>query len=205
MGSIQRFKYNRPVTILPNTGQPPYYRYTLKNMRQIATQLGSGTAGSGIKTIFQAFVPAGSWAQGKAVMIRGIWRMVQLLPSGPPAYNIAETVDIQTNVLGVPGDPGPFVPSIGTATRYIERVFIRQDPDILFFDRGINMENSFANQATTADLVGTLPASGGSFDYTLNFPIDLNFNLTTIYAGMTFTGVWMEAFLEQGTNLGTLS
>ena len=190
---------------MPQLDPPPYYRYNLRNMRSLAYELQTKPAGSGLAAIFLAWVPAGSWANGKAILIRGIWEMDQTLPPGPANYNVQESINIQGFTAVMPGAPGAFPTAVNTSTRFIERVFIRHDPDILFFDRGVNMVESFVNEGTALQLVGTLTPGGGSFDYTIPFPIVLNFDLTVPYPGMSLTGIWAEAFLEQGTNLGTLA
>jgi len=72
-------------------------------------------------------------------------------------------------------------------------------------DLGDCMQHNWANVDDNLLHVITVGSAIPPYDYTQPIQIDLRFNLPGTFPGATVQGLWMEAFLEQGTNLGKIS
>lgn len=174
-------------------------------MKQLPIALNTINGGDPITALFNTIVPAGSWAQNKAILIRGCYQLVQPALGGPPFYSIGENIGLTGLPSVVLPTGGPFMPAPGTASTYIERVLLRVDPNIIVFDRGAAMQSNYANNLNNTEYVYVSAFGGPPIDYTVPIGIDLLFDLSTPYPGLVLTPLWGEAFLEQGTNLGTLA
>lgn len=205
MSVKSRFKWNRAPNFTPGSGPVNWVRNSTPPMRQIAGKISTLTSGGGGNAIFTAFVPANSWGLGKMILIRGIYSLV--LPAGPFlfGYSISESMNALhgiNQVLPVSTFPAP---APGTYTTYIERCYIRDDPNILCFDRGDCMQHNWANKDDNISHVLTMGPVAGPFNYTQSQQLDLFFQLPVAPLGATITGIWIECLMEQAINLGTLA
>lgn len=174
-------------------------------MRQIPSQINTAIGGGGATAVFSAFIPGDSWATSKNMFMRGFYQLT--FPAGPPVpgYNILETIYCpQFGIQALPA-AGPFVATTGTYSTWIQRNFIRVDPDIWMMDLGDCMQFNWANFDDGVNHVLQVPATIPPYDYTQPIQIDLQFALPGGFPGAILQPIWMEAFLEQGTNLGRLS
>ena len=204
MSSNSRFKWIRALPAITNGQAPDYFSYTLKNMRQIPTQTGIAIAGAGAQPIISAFVPAGSWAQTKNLLIRGFYVMTLPAPGAPPTLNILETMNsIQTGPVSLPA-PGAFAVTAGIYSTWIQRNLVRVATDIWMCDLGDVMVHSFANNLQNLVHVIQVPPLIPPYDFTVPFTVTVEMNITGPYPGAQIQCIWAEAFLEQGTNLGRL-
>lgn len=205
MSTLSRFKWQRAKPPITATRSPGYASYNLQSMKQIPILLGAAGAGGPSSPVITAYVPANSWAQNKLLLIRGYY--ILNFPAGAPVpgYNITENWN--TPQIGGTAFPIPaaFLAAAGTFTTTIERCFIRQDPDIVGFDRGDTMQFNFANFYDAISHITTGVALTPPIDYTVEIPISLEFQLPGTFPGATITAMWAEAFLEQALNLGRLS
>jgi hypothetical protein len=204
MSSKQRFKWIRALPATTDGRQPDYFRYSIKNMRQLPSLPGTAIAGGGATAIISCFVPASSWAMQKSLFIRGWYQLT--FPGGPavPGYSITEAVSITGGGTFNYPIPPPFTATPGAFTTWIERNFIRIDPDIWFLDRGDVMQFNFANFDDNISHVIQAPPGLPPYDFSSQIQIDILATLPGTFPGATLQCMWAEAFLEQGTNLGKL-
>ena len=154
---------------------------------------------------FTSIIPGGSWANGKALLMRGAYQLIQPGGPAPPSYGISEFFGTsQTNNVVITTPP-PFTPAPGIGSTFIERLAVRLDPDILLFDRADCFTHAHANGLSNTQWVAQVGALAPPFDYSIVFNVQILFDLSAPYAGLQLIPLWGEAFLEQGTNLGTLS
>ena len=205
MSRLSRFKWEKTITPPSGTGYPGFYNNQLSTMRQIPSQAGTAFAGGGPTAVFSAYVPGGSWGMQKNLFIRGAYSLT-FGPGIPvPGYNILETIySPQLGSVSLPAGAG-FLATPGYFSTWIQRNLIRVDPDILMMDLGDCMQHNWANSNNNIAHVLTIGASLPPYDYTQPMQIDLQLDLPGTYPGATATGLWMEAFLEQGTNLGKIT
>lgn len=205
MSRINRFKYQRAEPSIQMPGQSGFFRWNLKNMKQIPASTSTAVDSGGPTPVFSAFVPGSSWAQGKILMIRGWYDFI--IPAGPfpPTYDVQEGIISSQSALhaflGLP----PFLPIAGQSRNWIQRDIIRIDPDLWYFDIGETSVNSFANSYQNLQYVAPMGATAPPYDFSQPIQIDLTFDMIGGIAGAQIVGRFVEAFLEQGTNLGALS
>jgi len=204
MGTLQRFKWQRALPEAVLGGFSGFYSWTLKPMRQIPVQPFPVNDAGGLQTLFQALMPGNSWGQGKLLFIRGIYNFSGPGGTAPGVYAATDSVSTDQSASFSFPIPGPFVVTGTVYTVYIERMFLRLDPDIWVFDRGDALRHSyFNNNDWQPHLFPTLPIAP-AFDYTIPMAVNVELTPAGTWPGATFTPIWAEAFVEQATNLGKL-
>jgi hypothetical protein len=137
-------------------------------------------------------------------MMRGFYDLT--FPAGPsvPGYTILEAARVTGGLAYSFLTPGPFTAANSLSRTWIQRCFIRIDPDIYVFDVGDTSVHSYANTLVGNDYVRPMSPITPPFDYGSNLQATLGFDLIGGFPGATLTGRFCEAFLEQATNLGKL-
>jgi len=173
-------------------------------MRQLSSLLGTANAGAGPTAVFSAIIPPNSWANGKALLIRG-WYLFTIAGGGlPPFYNVTEFVRSTQGNNTALLTPAAFAPVAGLYGTWIERRLVRMDPIIRILDMGDVMQFHWANQYNNVIHVQQHAAAVPPFDYSQQMQVDLLFNLPPTIPLGSLAGQFCESFLEQATNLGKL-
>lgn len=204
MGTLQRFKWQRALPIPSADGNSGFFSWSLKNMRQIPTMAGTVNDGAPVSPIITANVPAGSWGLGKLLFIRGIYNFAGPPGTAPAFYSAGDSVSTdQSGSFSFPV-PGAFPVTGSVYTVYIERLFLRQDPNIWVFDRGDALAHSYFDNCDFQPHLFPTLAITPPFNYGIPIAVNVELNPAGTWPGASFTCIWSEAFLEQATNLGKL-
>lgn len=204
MGINSKFKWIRAIGGGPLGTQPDFYNYNLPSMRQIPTLAGIVIANNTATPLISAYVPANSWAMNKNLLIRGIYKFT-IPPAGmPPLYNVTEAAAITQAAAAAFLTPAAFAPFPGQYWTWIQRNFVRIDPNIHCADLGDVMQFNFANFYDAQAHVLSVPPLVAPFDYSIPIQVDLSFTMPIGPPLCKIECVWCEAFLEQATNLGKL-
>jgi hypothetical protein len=204
MSANSKFKWIRatPLTIA-NTNQD-FYHYSLKNMRQIPSKPGIALANNVSAAVMTVTIPAGSWALHKRLLLRGVLKLT--IPPGmmPPTYNISEhIVTSQSAALALPTAPA-FVPVAQTFSAFRMHSFIRVDPNMLTYNDGDCDQHATMNQTDAIQHAIAFFPPAAAWDYTQQITLTLNMTLPNTIIGARVDCLWVEAFIEQGTNIGKL-
>jgi hypothetical protein len=203
MSSKKSFKWIRALPLEDATRQPGFFRYNLKPVRQLPTQIFNALAPGANQTIVRVFVPGSSWGFFKNIAIRCIYQMT-IGPAGFAGATIPETIAITGAAGTAMLVSAPFTGVAGVYNTWIERDLQRADPNILVWDEGDVMAHNWANRYDAIQHVITVPALVPPFDYTSQIEIDLQVSIPVGPPNIAITCLFAEAFIEQGTNLGTL-
>lgn len=204
MSSISRFKYIRNIPGTTSVGTPGFFRFDVKNMRQLTTQNFTAGSGLGIQSIVNVTVPASSWANGKAIKLRFLKQLFLPSSGAPPTYSIKEYIQITQSGGTLWPTPAAFTATPGTYIAWQEIAYIRIDPNIYVVDLGRSAPGTPANDMNGNSLIEIITAITPPFDYTQQITIEHAANLPASYLGANLSSIWAESFLEQGTNLGKL-
>jgi hypothetical protein len=205
MSQVNRFKWVRPRYTTAGTYGPGFYQYGLYKMRQLPAQFFNGTIFAPPFTYADIIVPKGSWGLNKALIIRYAWQLLWNGTPPPGGMTLNELVQPSSYpAVLVPGASGPPA-TVPIQSAIGERILIRLNnaiwgadfPDALaggrFWDNGgtqliIAIATSIPDTwwATEEHILLKVSDSRDSGVFSLNF-------------------LWIEAFLEQGTNLGALT
>lgn len=204
MSSKSRFTWIRAIPNVFGTTNPDYYRFNLKNMRQIPTLLGNATSNGINSAMITSFVPANSWGFNKLLMIRGWYQMTVHAPGPGVPVNIREFVTtVAGGAVALPTSPA-ITPAIGQFTTFIERAVIRIGNFLYAFDYGDVAQFNWANKYNGVQHVIAMLPVGPPYDFAAAIDIKLEFNIPVLPSVIDMNCVWAESFLEQATNLGKL-
>jgi hypothetical protein len=205
MSSITRFKWQRPIPPDGTTFGPGYYRYNLNNMRQLQSVTYAMPSGTGPTIMASCYVPAGSWGEGKSIIFRMCFAKNFPPASWTTSVFLGQGILI-TGAAGVPiGAPSSFVPVSGTWYDYIEFKLIRIDPNILLIDMNGAYQYDGLGYIVPVNTINLIPPVPPPFPYEVQMEIDFTVTIPFSTPPWTLTGIWVQAFLEAGTNLGTLN
>lgn len=205
MGQVNRFKYIR-ARYTPNPAYGPgYFNYGLYKMRQLPSQFFNGTIFTPPFTYAQCIIPKGSWGFNKALIIRYAWQLLWNSTPPAPGMQLQELINFPTigSVL-VPGASGtpaavPVQSGIG------ERVCIRLNNSIWMADMPYAeyLGRMWDNGGNELVINGapSLPDSWFASEQIIKFQVSDSTDSGIFSLNM----LWVEAFLEQGTNLGALT
>ena len=174
-------------------------------MRQLPTEIFTAYETEALQTIVKIYVPKSSWFPNKSIFCRYAWFWTQGTGPMPAGYHIDER--IQLNGLGTSPYPGQgtMLNGLGNSSSITELRLVRQDPYISFGNIGSMMARPFIDDSNSVTWWDKLPVTVTPTDFNSAIEIDQMIYFPGTWPGATVQVTWAEAFLEQGTNLGTLA
>lgn len=205
MGQLNRFKYIRARYTPSHAWGPGFYQYGLYKMRQLPSQTFNGPIFAPPFTYAQCIVPKGSWGFNKALIIRYAWQLLWNSTPLPPGMSLQELISFPTyGGYIVPGTTGPPA-AVPIASAIGERILIRLNDSIWGADFPLALDKGrFWDNGGTEYIIAmptAIPDSWFAAEQTLSFQV----SDPTDSGAFNLNMLWIEAFLEQGTNLGALT
>ena len=174
-------------------------------MRQLGCAPFNAVAGGGIMPIMTTIVPAGSWGEGKILMIRGYYTIVLPSPVPPGTGEVWDYITTSQTDPCILND-GLLPDGVsGGQVNWIERCVIRIGGALAMLDRGQCLQFTFGSEWDGLEDVQLIAATVPPLDFSVAITVSLAMKLDASLTLAAATTQYCEAFLEQGTNLGTLS
>lgn len=205
MSKITRFKWERALPPAGAPGNPAFTLFSKRPLRQLASTVGIASEGAGYQMVFEAFVPKNSWGYNKLVLVRAVLNRSTTVNSGIIVCNVESQISVsQANAVNI-GNASGFFPQINSNTYSREFRFIRIDPYIYMLNSWEQVPGPDLNSPSYVDWATPIAAIVPPFDYTQEITLQFQASCTGAGSGLQLGGLWCEAFLEQGTNLGALA